>query len=97
MISEFLALLDYVSKAHEIEIRQSSVRLWHQLPLNLLRGFFQILAVASPMPGLFFFFFEFLEKNKFSKFFQDFFSFSLTWVPNGAKLRKKATPPSNHF
>ncbi len=36
--SDFLALLDYVSRAHEIKIRPSSVRpsfvrLWHRLSL----------------------------------------------------------------
>ncbi len=45
----FLALLDYVSRGHEIEIRPLSVvrpssvrppvRLWHRLSLKLLHGF----------------------------------------------------------
>ena len=34
----FLALLDYVSRAHEIEIRWVSVRLLNLLSLNLLHG-----------------------------------------------------------
>ncbi len=50
---QFLALLDYVSRAHEIAIcpssvvrpsrtsvrRPSVVRLWHRLSLKLLHGF----------------------------------------------------------
>ena len=56
----FWALLDYVSRAQEIEIRPSSVvhppstfrpsslRLWHRLSLKLLHGFVSV--VASPGP-----------------------------------------------
>ncbi len=61
----YLALLDYVSRAHEIEIRPSSivrpsVCLWHRLSLKLLHGFLQILVVASPghMPRRFFHFWQ---------------------------------------
>ena len=43
----FLALLDYVSRAHEVEIRPS-VHLWHRLSLSYCMDFFQILVVASP-------------------------------------------------
>ncbi len=52
----FLALLDYLSRAHEIEIRPSSVirrtvvRLWHRLSLKLLDGLLEISVVASPGP-----------------------------------------------
>ncbi len=38
----FLALLDYVSRAHgmgSVVRRPSAVRLWHRLSLNLLHGF----------------------------------------------------------
>ncbi len=60
-----LALLDYVSRAHEIEIRASSVccidYLW-----SYCMDFFQILVVASPgpyMPRRFCFFFHFWQKK----------------------------------
>ncbi len=74
---KFLALLDYVSRAHESEIRPSYVvrrtsvvRLWHRLSLKLLHG----------LHG---------EKNFFFWFFRIFFSFSLTWDPIGAKPSKR--------
>ncbi len=55
----FLALLDYVSRAHEIEIRPSSVvrpsvrgpspvRLWHRLSLKLLHGFLSNFGCGFP-------------------------------------------------
>ncbi len=49
-----LALPDYVSRAHEIEIRPSSVvrpssvRLWDRLSLKLLHGFLSNLSCAFP-------------------------------------------------
>ncbi len=55
LVHILLALLDYVSRANEIEIRPSSVvrrpssvRLWHRLSLKLLHGFLQILVMTSP-------------------------------------------------
>ena len=78
----FLALLDYISRAHEIEICPSSVRpsvcgidyLW-----SYCMDFFQILVVASPGPYARTFF-EFLKKKIFLIFYE-YFSFSLTWDP----------------
>ncbi len=64
----FLALLDYVSRAHEIEIRPSSARLWHRLSLSYCMDFFQILVVASPGPYAQMFFFIF-EKKKEKRIF----------------------------
>ncbi len=76
----FLALLDYVSRAREIEIRPSSVvRLWHRLSLKLLHGF------LCHMPRLFC---HFWKKN-FVLIFQEFCSFLLTWAPLGAKTSKR--------
>ncbi len=78
---QFLALLDYVSKAHEIKIRPSSVRpsvvrLWHQLSLNLLHGFLSNFGSCYPWaiwPDIFWFFF-FL--NNFWSFLRKFFVFA---------------------
>ncbi len=88
----FLALLDYVSRAHEIEIRPSSVvrpspvvrrpssvRLWHRLSLKLLHGFLSNFGCGFPWaicPDVFWFFYA-------------YFSFSLTWDPMGAKISKR--------
>ncbi len=53
-ISPFLALLDYVSRANEIEIRPSSVvrpssvRLWHRLSLKLSRRFLSNFSCGFP-------------------------------------------------
>ncbi len=44
---QFLAMLDYVSRAHEIEICPS-IRLWHQLSLNLLCGFLSKFGCCFP-------------------------------------------------
>ncbi len=51
-IFRFLALLDYVSRAHEIEIRPSSVHPSSVRPsvASYCMDFFQILVVASPGP-----------------------------------------------
>ncbi len=49
---QFLALLDYVSRAHEIEIRLSSVRpsvrRWHRLSLNFMHGFLSNFSCGFP-------------------------------------------------
>ncbi len=91
----FLALLDYVSRAHEIEIRPSSVRLSVRRPssicgINYLwsycMDFFQILVVASPGPYAQTFF-SFWKKKNFWIFYE-YFSFSLTWDPMGVKISK---------
>ena len=60
----FLALLDYVSRGHEIEIRPSSVvrpsvRLWHRISLKLLDGFLSDFSCGFPWaicPDFFWFF-----------------------------------------
>ncbi len=61
----FLALLDYISRAHEIEIRPSSVRrpsvvcLLHRLSLKLLYGFLSNFSCGFPwaiFPDVFFIF-----------------------------------------
>ncbi len=61
----FLALLDYVSRAHEIEIRLLYVvRLWHRLSLKLLHGLLSNFSCDFPWaicPDVFFIF----EKNSF--------------------------------
>ncbi len=49
----FLALLDYVSRAHEIKIRHSSVRLWHRLSLNLLHVFLSTFGCCPDVFGIF--------------------------------------------
>ncbi len=64
MINKWLALFDYVSRAHEIEIRPSSARLWHWLSLKLLHGFLSNFSCGFPWaicPEFFFIF----EKKKF--------------------------------
>ncbi len=71
--NDFLALLDYVSRAHEIEIRPSSVvrpsvrppvrpsvRPWHRLSLKLLHGLLSNFSSGFPWaisPDVFFFHF----------------------------------------
>ena len=63
-VGYFLALLDYVSRAPEIEIRPASVRLWHRLSLNLLQRFlsnFSFYFLWATPPDVFFF--HFRKKN----------------------------------
>ncbi len=75
----FLALLDYVSRAHEIEIRPSSVRrpsvrLWHRLSLNFMHGFLSNFSCGFPWaicPDIFFIF----KKIKNFNFLRIFFIF----------------------
>ncbi len=78
--TQFLALLDYVSRAHQIKIRPSSVvcrpsdRLWHQLSLNFMHGFLSNFSCGFPWaicPDIFFIF----EKKNFLNFLQIFFVF----------------------
>ena len=82
---ELLALLDYVSRAHEIKIHPSSVRAdgrtsirpWHQLSKNLLHGFLSHFGSCFPWaicPHVFW-----IKKKMFFGFFFEYFSFSLTW------------------
>ena len=71
--------------------RPSVVRLWHRLSiiLSYCMDFFQITVVASPEPyaqAVFFFFFFLI--------FYEYFSFSLTWDPMGAKT---LLLPQKHF
>ncbi len=54
---------------------------------TLCTDFFQILVVASPGPYAQTFF-SFLKKLKISIFYE-YFSFSLTWDPTGAKISKR--------
>ncbi len=71
---------DYVSRAHEIEIRPSSVRLWHRLFLKLLHAFLSNIGCGfrwTICPDVFFVFFWFL--NFFFDIFNEYFWFSLTW------------------
>ena len=71
--------LDYVNRAHEIEI----VRLWHRLSLNLSHGFLfklYLLVALAHIPRLFF-----ALKKAFSDYLRFFFSFSLKWDPIQAK------------
>ncbi len=63
-ILQFWALLDYFSRAHEIEFRPSSVR--------------RRTSVASIIS----------EPIAWMLFFYEYFSFSLTWDPMGAKISK---------
>ncbi len=81
-----LALLDYVSRAHEIAIRPSSITRTIISETNAQIAFkFWLLVPLSHMPGHFF---EFLKK-KFFLIFYECFSFSLTWDPMGAKISKR--------
>ena len=84
----FLALLDYVSRVHEIEIRTSCVRLWHRLSLKLLHGFLSNFSCGFPWAICPDFFFLFIF-DLFFNFFKEYFSFSLTWNPMGAKTSKR--------
>ncbi len=89
----FLALLDYVSRAHEIKIRPSSVvcpsvRLWRRLSLKLLHGFLSIFCCGFPWAICLDVFFIFEKKRHFLIFYE-YFSFSLTWDPMGAKPSKR--------
>ncbi len=84
--SWFLALLDYVSRAYEIEIRSSVIRPWHQLSLNLLHEFLSNFDSCFPWaicPD--FLFCNFWKK----KDFYEYVSFSLTWDPMEAKTSKR--------
>ena len=90
-IQHILALLDYVSRAHETEIRQSSVS---QLSLTQRTKFFRNLVVAAFGSHARDFCWRF-EKQPFPNcqwFF--FFAISLTWDPMGAKISNDT--PSNH-
>ena len=52
IVEAFLALLDYVSRADEIDIHPSSVRpsFVSQSYLNIMHGFLSNLVAASPKP-----------------------------------------------
>ncbi len=80
-----LALLDYVSRANEIEIRPSSVCSIDYLWSYCMDFFkFQLWLPLGHMPRLFFIF----EKKNCLNFYE-YFSFSLTWDPMGAKTSKR--------
>ena len=86
-----LALLNYVSRAHEIKIRPSPVNLPSSVcGINYLwtycMDFFQILVLAFPGPYAQTFFN--LKNNDFW-IFHEYFSFSLTGDPMGAKISKR--------
>ena len=75
-----VALLDYVSRAHEIEIRPSVVRLWHPLSLKLLYGFLSNFSSGFPWtvcPDVFFIF----EKKLFWFFLRIFFKLQNSTTP----------------
>ena len=84
-----------VIRAHEIEIRRPSVRLWHQLSLNLLHGFLSNVGCCFPWAiraGVFFFII-FLNWE----FVRIFFVFVIIWDPMEEFFFENSTPPSNHF
>ncbi len=91
----FLALFDYVSRAHEIAIRPSSVRpsvtsviSEHREVWISYMDFFRILLVGCT--GLYARICFFLIKKCMFWFLLRFlFSFSLTWDPMGAKISKR--------
>ncbi len=96
-ILDYLALLDYVSRAYEIKIclssiHPSSVRL-SQLSLFLIRGFLSNFSCFFLWTTRWCKFF--IVSNIFFVIFYEYFSFSLTWDPMGAKLIQKATPATN--
>ncbi len=89
----FLALLDYVSRAHEINIRPSSVvpssvvRLWHRLSLKLLHGLLSNFSCGFPWAICPAFFFMFEKKFVFD-FLQIFFLF-VNMGPYGSQNFKR--------
>ncbi len=91
---QFLALLDYVSRAHEIEIRPSFVRLWHRLSLKFLHGFFSNFSCGFPWAicpdGFFISFVNFFLFFIFY-FLRIFFVFVNMgpYLPMGAKTSKR--------
>ena len=86
----FLAVLDYVSRAHKTEISPSSVvrPSVAQLSLNLMHGFLSNFgcwfcwAICSGVFAIF-------ENFFFFWIFYESFSFSLTWDPMEAKISKR--------
>ncbi len=85
----FLALLDYVSRAHEIEIRPSSVvcRPSVALIISEVIGFLSNFSCGFPWaicPDGFI-----ICEKIFFLIFNEYFSFSLTWDPMGAKTSKR--------
>ncbi len=80
-----LALIDYVSRAHEIEICPSSIRRlsMSQLSLNLMHGYLSNFGLARML--LFFLIFE--KKN--TGIFLRIYFFSLTCNPVGVKISKR--------
>ena len=84
--NEFLALADYVSRAHEIEMRPSSVRVAIILGPNAQISFkFRLLLPAGHTLGCFL--------NCWKKYFYEYISFSheTLWEQN----IQNATPPTN--
>ncbi len=87
----FLALLHYVSRAHEIEIRQASidrlsvVRLWHRL-CQVLHGFLSNLGCCFPsaIPLCF----EFFGKKMVLRFSFYFIFIFVNMGPYGVKIFK---------
>ncbi len=78
----FSPLLAYVSRAHEIEIRPASVRLWHRGSLNLLHGCLSSFSCGFPFAICLDDFFQKSpptpkkKKKCFLLFFRNIFSFS---------------------
>ncbi len=78
-------MLDYVRKAHDIEIRPSSVASITSEPIARISFKFWLLVTLGHMPGSFFiFFFSILEKK--CGIFYKYFSISLRWDPMGVRL-----------
>ncbi len=101
MHSNILAVLDYVSRAYEIEmsvrrpsaIRLSSVRPFvSPLSLNLMQEFLSKFSCCFPWAirfHVFYLYFIFFLKKQTHFPFLPFFFFSLSWGPTGAKISKR--------
>ncbi len=95
--NQFLALLDYVSRAHKIEIRPTSVRRWsvrlrHRLCLKLLHGFLSNFSCGFPCaicPNILFNFWNFF------KFFLGIFFVFVNMGPYGSENFKTLLLPTN--
>ena len=91
MISEFLAMLDYISRAHEIEICRSSVR----------RPSIRVAIISISHARISFTFrllypLDHMQRHFLLLFFNEYFS-SLTWDPMGAKISNRYPPTPQRF
>ncbi len=97
----FLALLDYVSRAHEIEICPSSVV---RRPSSVVR----VAIISEPTARISFKFhlwllldhsqdlFFYFKKKILGGIFYEYFSFLLTWDPMGVKISKRYSSYKSH-